>query len=81
MPAYGQPGHDPYANDRNDLSARASTTHGAHCACRQFIGQPADIADAAVFLASERAGYITGEEIVVDGGFTRTIMGVIPRLV
>ncbi len=45
----------------------------------QRIGRPADIADAVVFLASERAGYITGEEIVVDGGFTRTIMGVIPR--
>ncbi len=45
----------------------------------QRIGQPADIADAVVFLASERASYITGEEIVVDGGFTRTIMGVIPR--
>ncbi|WP_342739010.1 SDR family oxidoreductase [Bradyrhizobium sp. B117] len=45
----------------------------------QRIGRLADIADAVVFLASERASYITGEEIVVDGGFTRTIMGVIPR--
>jgi NAD(P)-dependent dehydrogenase (short-subunit alcohol dehydrogenase family) len=45
----------------------------------QRIGRPADIADAVVFLASERASYITGEEIIVDGGFTRTIMGVIPR--
>jgi len=46
---------------------------------RRRIGEPADIANAAVFLASDRADYITGEEIVVDGGFTQTIMGMIPR--
>ena len=43
------------------------------------IGRPDDIGDAVVFLASDRAGYITGEEIVVDGGFTRTMMGIVPR--
>ena len=31
-------------------------------------GSPADIASAAVFLASEDAAYITGQRIVVDGG-------------
>jgi NAD(P)-dependent dehydrogenase (short-subunit alcohol dehydrogenase family) len=43
------------------------------------IGRPEDIADAVLFLASKRATYITGDEITVDGGFTRGIMGLIPR--
>jgi 2-hydroxycyclohexanecarboxyl-CoA dehydrogenase len=34
------------------------------------IGQPADIAPAVVFLASDGAGYITGQTISVSGGLT-----------
>jgi NAD(P)-dependent dehydrogenase (short-subunit alcohol dehydrogenase family) len=36
---------------------------------RRF-GKPEEIADAAVFLASERARYITGQTLFVDGGYT-----------
>ena len=32
------------------------------------IAQPHEIADVAVFLASDRAGYVTGQIVVVDGG-------------
>ncbi len=32
------------------------------------LGEPQDIADAAVFLASDRASWITGTTLVVDGG-------------
>ena len=32
------------------------------------IAQPAEIADAAVFLASDAARYVTGHELLVDGG-------------
>jgi NAD(P)-dependent dehydrogenase (short-subunit alcohol dehydrogenase family) len=34
------------------------------------IGEPTDIADAAVFLAGDAAAWITGQTLVVDGGST-----------
>ncbi len=34
------------------------------------VGNPAEIAGAVVFLASEAASYVTGTQIVVDGGWT-----------
>lgn len=37
------------------------------------LGTTADIADAAVFLASPRAGYINGATVRVDGGITGTV--------
>jgi NAD(P)-dependent dehydrogenase (short-subunit alcohol dehydrogenase family) len=43
------------------------------------IGRPFDIANVIVFLASSRAGYITGQDIVVDGGLSQTLMGFVPR--
>lgn len=36
------------------------------------IGRPEDVADAAVFLASDLAGYVSAESLVVDGGRTYT---------
>jgi 3-oxoacyl-[acyl-carrier protein] reductase len=35
------------------------------------LGDPRELADLAAFLASPRAGYITGQSILVDGGVTR----------
>lgn len=34
------------------------------------LGRPDDIAEAALFLASDAAGFITGQSIAVDGGLT-----------
>ncbi|MBI1179495.1 MAG: glucose 1-dehydrogenase [Alphaproteobacteria bacterium] len=34
------------------------------------LGRPKDVADAAVFLASEESGFMTGSELVVDGGMS-----------
>ena len=38
-------------------------------------GLPTDIAAAAAFLASDDASFVTGQAIVVDGGFTATYSG------
>jgi 3-oxoacyl-[acyl-carrier protein] reductase len=60
---------------------RLVATHGsleaAHEAARRSVpagrlGTPGELADAAVFLCSDRAGYVTGQSLLVDGGLTRS---------
>lgn len=38
------------------------------------VGNPLDIANTVLFLCSEEAGFITGENICVDGGMTRLMI-------
>jgi NAD(P)-dependent dehydrogenase (short-subunit alcohol dehydrogenase family) len=43
------------------------------------IGMPHDIADAILFLASDRSSYVNGDEIAVDGGYANMLMNLVPR--
>jgi len=38
------------------------------------VGNPLDIANAVLFLCSDNAGFITGENICIDGGMTRLMI-------
>lgn len=43
------------------------------------LGRADDVAEAAMFLASDAAGYITGENITVDGGVIHSVLMQLPR--
>ena len=38
------------------------------------VGNPMDIANMVLFLCSDKAGFITGENICIDGGMTRQMI-------
>jgi NAD(P)-dependent dehydrogenase (short-subunit alcohol dehydrogenase family) len=45
----------------------------------QRIGDPADIGRVTAFLLSDDAGYVTGQTITVDGGFTSVLVDLLPH--
>jgi 3-oxoacyl-[acyl-carrier protein] reductase len=58
---------------RNGTTATSELKLMAQASPLNRLGDPAELADVIVFLCSERAGYITGQSIVVDGGAYRGI--------
>jgi NAD(P)-dependent dehydrogenase (short-subunit alcohol dehydrogenase family) len=53
----------------DDLATFYAQVEGANALGR--IGAASEIADVVVFLCSAKASYITGEDIVIDGGYLR----------
>jgi len=54
-------------------AARAAVT------ASRRVGEPMDIAQPALFLLSDRAAYVNGAELVVDGGLDCMLMDMVPR--
>jgi gluconate 5-dehydrogenase len=58
-----------------NAAVAADPVRSAAMSARTMIGRngdPADFEGAAVFLASPASGYVTGQVICVDGGFSAT---------
>ena len=49
----------------NEMLAGVSAMHPLG-----HLGEPQNVADAVVFLASDRAAFTTGSELIVDGGLS-----------
>jgi len=43
------------------------------------IAAPADLANVITFLASERSSYVDGQDLLVDGALSQTLMALVPR--
>jgi NAD(P)-dependent dehydrogenase (short-subunit alcohol dehydrogenase family) len=43
------------------------------------IAEPRDLANVIAFLASDRAEYINGQDVLVDGALSQTLMGLVPK--
>ena len=59
--------------EQRGLSPEASLIGDAHDVPLARLGDPGEVAAMVVFLASQRASYITGQTVVVDGGLVRSI--------
>jgi len=67
---YHFPGHDHDADERAPCRAAGTGLLGKSAAMHALkrVGLPGEVAMTAVFLASEEAAFVTGEDIEVDGG-------------
>jgi 3-oxoacyl-[acyl-carrier protein] reductase len=54
-------------------SREAAAEQAKHEVPAGRLGSVEEFAAVATFLCSERAGYVTGETVMVDGGFTRSV--------
>ncbi len=59
-----------------DESVREKRTSGVPLG---RLGTAADVAHTVLYLASEEAAYITGQEIVIDGGVINSVLAQLPR--
>ncbi len=64
---------NPYLRTPNPaLAPMREADHSQHPAGR--VGLPGDIAEMVIYLCSEKSGFITGQNFVIDGGMTKKMI-------
>ncbi len=53
----------------SDFSSQDNNQHPVH-----RVGKPIDIANAVMFLCSEESGFMTGQNIIIDGGMSKLMV-------
>jgi NAD(P)-dependent dehydrogenase (short-subunit alcohol dehydrogenase family) len=57
---------------RRDTAPLSAADHAQHPAGR--VGRPEDVAGLIAWLLSDEAGFVTGQNYVIDGGMTRKMI-------
>ncbi|WP_269502144.1 SDR family NAD(P)-dependent oxidoreductase [Burkholderia sp. IMCC1007] len=68
------PMSEAYYRDEGRLQARNKAVPSGR------IATPRDMAEAILFLSSDRSGYVNGEDLLIDGGLSQVVMANIPRV-
>jgi NAD(P)-dependent dehydrogenase (short-subunit alcohol dehydrogenase family) len=74
-----QPRHGDTPTSQSFHDTPGATERRTAVVLSRRIGMPQDIADAILFLASDRSAYINGDEITVDSGYANMLMNLVPR--
>ncbi len=64
---------------RSEYESATVTDRRAEAVPVGRVGNPTDVAEVVAFLASDAAGYVSGQVIFVDGGFSQTLMQRVPH--